>query len=93
MYSLIYNVRHIQLLQRDKCFIVLEDQNGIFSVYLETLSTLDNAIQCKRVKKSLHREKLGDEVFLAMDEQKRAVAVCGINNAKVGFQSCDMALA
>ncbi|KAH8114632.1 hypothetical protein DFH11DRAFT_1508603 [Phellopilus nigrolimitatus] len=76
----------IQLLEGDKCLVVVGDQNQDLHVYLENLSSLEAAIEYKRSKKTIKREKTGHDVAVAYDEGRRTLVVCGVDNQKPSVQ-------
>lgn len=70
-------LRHLQLLQADRCLLVIDDVDGDFMVYLERIHDLSAAVAAGRNKKRVVKQKIGDQVLLAYDETKRMLAVCG----------------
>ena len=73
--------RHIQVLDNEKCLLVVEDAGQNVYIYLQSFLNLSGAME-KRFHKRLHRDKLGDDFILAFDEQKRMLVVCAVT--KVG---------
>lgn len=80
-----FKIRHIQLLTKKKCLLILDDGKRNLDVYLEPLETLSNAVQNKRAKKHIHGERLGQNAVIAYDETKRTLVVCtsGVHNSSV----------
>lgn len=55
--------------------LVLEQADGAM-IYLESASTMDNAIRNKHPKKDFHYARVGSSLIFAYDETKRTLAVC-----------------
>ncbi|KAH7884451.1 hypothetical protein F5I97DRAFT_1937890 [Phlebopus sp. FC_14] len=68
------SVKRAQLLEGDKILLIVEDRIRNLSVYLESLTGLDGAIQRGRGK-VLHREKIGQDIIIAFDETKHMLAL------------------
>lgn len=68
-------VRHLQLLQDDRCLLVIGYTHEVL-IYLEKIDSIENAVHNSRFKKRLHKEKIGNDFLLAFDESKRMLAVC-----------------
>ncbi|KAF8260139.1 hypothetical protein EI94DRAFT_1897819 [Lactarius quietus] len=64
-----------RLLENEKFLLVLANQEKFF-IFLERLPGLDMAIQRGKWIKSLNRDRLGQNVMFAFDEEKRVLAVC-----------------
>lgn len=71
-----FEIRHIQLLSKKRCLLILDDGKRNMYVYLDPLNDLYNAVQNKKHKKPLHAEKYGHSAIIAYDETKRILAVC-----------------
>jgi hypothetical protein len=71
----VFSFRHIQLLAKDRCLLVIHRTDGASEIYMEHLSDLHLAIQHHRYKMLLQKDKIGDEFLLAYDEAKRMLAV------------------
>jgi hypothetical protein len=78
-------IRHVQILGNDRCVLIVERPDGNISIFCERLSALDNAVRNERYKKLLHRDKIGQDVLLAFDEQKRMLAVCTPTKVRIAF--------
>lgn len=80
-----FEIRHIQLLTKKRCLLILDDGKRNLDVYLETLETLSNAVQNERDKKHIHGERLRQNAVIAYDETKRTLVVCtsGVHNSNV----------
>ena len=52
-------------------------------VFLEDPERLDGIVREKKYKKRILREKLGNDIITAYDEQKRLLVVCGVDAQKV----------
>ncbi|KAH8114634.1 hypothetical protein DFH11DRAFT_1508479 [Phellopilus nigrolimitatus] len=77
----------IQLLEGDKCLVVVDDQDQDLHIYLENLSSLEAAMKRKEgAKKRIKREKTGNDVVVAYDEGRRALVVCGVDIQKPSVQ-------
>ncbi|KAH8114613.1 hypothetical protein DFH11DRAFT_1764484 [Phellopilus nigrolimitatus] len=76
----------IKLLEGDKCLVVVDDQNQDLYVYLADLSSLEAAIEYKRFKRLIKREKTGNDVVVAYDEGRRTLVVCGVDIQKSSVQ-------
>lgn len=74
--------RLIRLLTNDRCLIVVENE-GDLNVFVGNASSLDSVISGKRHMKSIKREKTGQDVSFSFDEDKRTLAICGVDARKV----------
>ena len=74
-----------RLLENERLLLVLADQDK-HVIYLERLADMNAAIQRARPIKTLHRNKIGEDVLFAYDEAKRTLAVCA--SAKVSLFLC-----
>ncbi|KAJ6620561.1 hypothetical protein B0H10DRAFT_2188402 [Mycena sp. CBHHK59/15] len=72
-----HRILHAQSIEHGKHLVVIEDADH-FLIFLETSSALDNAISRGRssAKRVLHRDKIGSDIVLAYDEQKRMLSLC-----------------
>ncbi|KAI6030357.1 hypothetical protein EDC04DRAFT_2572165 [Pisolithus marmoratus] len=69
-----YTILRAQLLEGEKLLFIVADRVGDISVYLETLTAMQGAIQrghCKPLK----REKIGQDFQFAFDESNRMLGV------------------
>ena len=82
---MIYDIfrRFIQILDDDKCLLILDNRHGQLCILLEDVTTLNAAIENKRYKKQLHCDKLGETCLMAYDERKRMLSVCATDASKV----------
>ncbi|KDQ64238.1 hypothetical protein JAAARDRAFT_201615 [Jaapia argillacea MUCL 33604] len=65
------------ILEDGKCLLVIDDQRGSISVFLESSNSIDGALRRpEKAKKTLRRDKLGKHFLLAFDETRRILAVC-----------------
>jgi hypothetical protein len=66
------------LLPKEKCLLVVNDNQKYISVYLEGIVGMDGALKRDRgYKKRIPVEKVGVDVLISYDETKRMLAVCG----------------
>ncbi|KAK7025055.1 VWFA domain-containing protein [Favolaschia claudopus] len=72
-----HRILHMQLLESGKLLLIIADAELLY-IYFDSLVALDSAISRGRggVKRSLHRDKIGEEIILAYDEQKRMLSLC-----------------
>ena len=75
--------RLMRLLPNDQCLVVIEEENRDLYVYLAKNGELGAAIEARRYKKPIKREKTGHDVALTYDDGRRMLAVCGIDYQKV----------
>ncbi|KAJ7763628.1 hypothetical protein DFH07DRAFT_1059276 [Mycena maculata] len=70
-------ILHAQLLESGKLLLIIETPEVLY-IYLESPAALENAVSRGRAsaKRVLHRDKIGKEVLLAYDEQKRMLSLC-----------------
>ena len=80
-----FPLRFIQIIDGDKCLLILDNRRGKLYVFLEDITTLNMAIERGKYKKLLHRDKLGQTCVMAYDESKRMLAVCGTNEREVSI--------
>ncbi|KAK0202722.1 hypothetical protein DFS33DRAFT_1436579 [Desarmillaria ectypa] len=71
-------ILYMHLLASSKCLLVVDDNQlgGNLNIYLEYPSVLDNAIQQNHPKKTVHKDKLGENLVIAFDETKRMLLLC-----------------
>ncbi|KAI5122457.1 hypothetical protein M0805_008768 [Coniferiporia weirii] len=79
-------IRLLQLLENNKCLVIVEDRGHDLHIFLENLSNLDAAIANGRSKKVIKREKTGHDIVVAYDEGRRVLVVCGIDTQKPSVQ-------
>ncbi|KAI5994325.1 hypothetical protein EDD15DRAFT_788468 [Pisolithus albus] len=72
--SLGHTILRAQLLEGERLLLIVADRVGDISVYLETLTAMQGAIQRERYK-HLKREKIGQDFHVAFDESKRMLGV------------------
>ncbi|KAJ7656315.1 hypothetical protein DFH06DRAFT_1091207 [Mycena polygramma] len=72
-----HRILHAQLLDSGKLLLITEDPR-ILCIFLESPSALYNAISRGRAsaKRIVHRDKIGNDVILSYDEQKRMLSLC-----------------
>ncbi|KAJ7931787.1 hypothetical protein B0H13DRAFT_2227876 [Mycena leptocephala] len=72
-----YRILHAQLLESGKLLLILEDPQILY-IFLESPSALYHAVSRGRnsAKRTLHRDKIGNDVILSYDEQKRMLSIC-----------------
>ena len=81
--SYTYSSRHIQLLENNKCSLVVGDcRLGNLFIFCEEVFAMDTAIKNQRHKKLLHRDKIGHEFLLAFDEARRMLALCATRKVR-----------
>ena len=83
--------RRAQLLPAEKILLIVADRTGNLSVYLESLTAIDNAISKQRGK-SLNREKIGQDFVLAFDESKRMLSVVSSDKVRISIMDRRMLL-
>jgi hypothetical protein len=81
-----FTLRHAQILADDKCLLVIDDTHGNITIYCDQMSSMDAAVRQKRFRKSLNRDKIGQDFLLAYDETKRMLAVCGSHKVWILIQ-------
>ena len=64
-----------KLLENEKLLLVLADLDR-HSIYLDHVTAMDAVIQRGNVLKTLHCDKVGDDVLFAYDEAKRMLTIC-----------------
>ncbi|KAJ7210563.1 hypothetical protein GGX14DRAFT_451174 [Mycena pura] len=72
-----HRIVHAQLLENKKLLLIIQDSELLY-IFLESPSDLDRAIARGRngAKRILHLDKIGKDVILAYDEQKRMLSLC-----------------
>ncbi|KAJ7117660.1 hypothetical protein C8R44DRAFT_791229 [Mycena epipterygia] len=72
-----HRILHAQLLDGGKLLLIIEDPEHLY-VFLDHPVNLDHAISRGQpsAKRFLHRDKIGKDVILAYDEQKRMLSLC-----------------
>ncbi|KAF9531678.1 hypothetical protein CPB83DRAFT_848544 [Crepidotus variabilis] len=70
-----YSVLFSQIFAHDKLLLIVDDNQGTFSVYLESVVSIGNAIKASRPRKVIKQEKTGKDVVIAYDETKRMLAL------------------
>ncbi|KZT12556.1 uncharacterized protein LAESUDRAFT_753628 [Laetiporus sulphureus 93-53] len=80
---------HVQLLQNDKCLLIVDDNHGAIKTFLEASHTMQGALSRSSYKKILHREKVGSNCMFAFDEQKRMLAVLSADTSKLHILAFD----
>lgn len=82
------------LLENERLLLVLADRDK-HSIYLESLTGMDAALQGARAIKTLQRNKTGEDVLFAYDEVKRMLVVCAAKKVRprylvnvAGLTSC-----
>jgi hypothetical protein len=68
-------LRYAHLLEGGRILLALADPHGKISIYIESLSRIDAAIQKRSFAMQLHRDKIGETCLFAIDESKRMLAV------------------
>jgi hypothetical protein len=54
----------------------VDDRRDNIYIYLETLLAIGNAIDRRRVRRTIHQDKIGRDILVAYDESKRMLALC-----------------
>jgi len=67
--------RSAQLVASDRLLLVIDDQDGKISIYLDNFTTIGNALDNHRTRKVIRQEKTGKKVLVAFDESKHLVAL------------------
>ncbi|KAJ6519114.1 hypothetical protein C8R45DRAFT_851769, partial [Mycena sanguinolenta] len=72
-------ILHAQLIDGGKLLLIVEDVEHIY-IFLETPAALEHAVSRGRggARRVLHRDKIGKEVSLSYDEQKRMLSLCAV---------------
>ncbi|KAJ6534677.1 hypothetical protein DFH09DRAFT_932195, partial [Mycena vulgaris] len=72
-----HRIMHAQLIDGGKLLLLIEDPDLVY-IFLDHPLALDHAISRGRssAKRVLHRDKIGKDVILAYDEQKRMLSLC-----------------
>ncbi|KAJ7289087.1 hypothetical protein C8J57DRAFT_1459186 [Mycena rebaudengoi] len=72
-----HRILHAQLLNSGKLLLIIENPE-LLLIFLETPSALANAISRGRssAKRVFHRDKIGKDLIIAYDEQKRMLSLC-----------------
>jgi hypothetical protein len=68
--------RHAQVLEKERVLLIVDDRRDNLSIYLESLTAIGNAIDRRRVRRSVHQDKIGRDILVAYDESKRMLALC-----------------
>ena len=76
--------RHLQLLEKDKLLLIVDDHSSGILVYLDSQKSIGAAVQ-QQPRKSLHRSKIGEACIFTFDEVRRTLAIC--ETTKVGLPS------
>jgi hypothetical protein len=66
----------IQLLSNEKVLMIVDVGNGKLSMYLERLADMDGAIKRPGREKTLHKDRIGQDLVVAFDEQQHSFVVC-----------------
>ena len=75
IHTLTLPLRYAHLLEGDRILLALVDPSGKISIYFESLSHIDAAIQRRSFTRLLHKDKIGETCLFALDESKRMLAV------------------
>ncbi|KAJ7087696.1 hypothetical protein C8R43DRAFT_1244821 [Mycena crocata] len=81
---------HVQLLETGHILVVLEDTTNL-SVYLENPSGIHDAINRHRHRRTVHREKLGNQSIIAYDETTRMLLICAATKLTLYLYAFDEA--
>ncbi|KAJ7430289.1 hypothetical protein FB451DRAFT_1500209, partial [Mycena latifolia] len=75
-----HRISHAQLLDGGKLLLIIEDPEFLY-IFLDNPSALDHAISRGRdgARRILHRDKIGKDVIVAYDEQKRLLSLCALS--------------
>jgi hypothetical protein len=64
-------------MENNKCLLVVDDCHGNLVIFCEETSAIDAAINNRRFKKSLNRDKIGHDIpLLAFDEARHMLVIC-----------------
>jgi hypothetical protein len=77
--------RHSQLLEDNRCLLIVEYPLGAILVFLERLSSLNGAVSRRKFKRQFHRAKLGPTIVMTFDESQRMLAVCAADKVMISF--------
>ncbi|KAF7356372.1 VWFA domain-containing protein [Mycena venus] len=77
-------ILHAQLLESGKLLLIVEDADVLY-IFLESPVALDHALSRGRnsAKRVLHRDKIGKDVVLSYDEQKRMLSLCAVSKLQL----------
>jgi hypothetical protein len=65
------------VLENDRVLLVVDDQSDRFKVYLDKISTIGDALQNSRPRKTIFKhDKLGQELLVSFDETRRLLVLC-----------------
>ncbi|KAI9444004.1 hypothetical protein H4582DRAFT_2189914 [Lactarius indigo] len=76
-------VKYAHLLEGSRILVCLVDPHGNITIYLESLSRINAAIQMQSFSKLFHRDKIGETCLFALDESKRTLAVYSSSSARL----------
>ncbi|KAL1748220.1 hypothetical protein HDZ31DRAFT_71777 [Schizophyllum fasciatum] len=86
-----HRIRHVQLLSRDRCLLIVDNGCNKFHIYLEDLRALSGATEHERYLKTLHQGKLGSGIVFAFDEVTRLLSLCACQRMLLHVYSFDEA--
>jgi hypothetical protein len=69
------------LLENERLLLVLADRDTL-SIYLESLTGMDAALQGPRAIQTFYRNKMGEDVLFAYDEVKRMLVACAAKEVR-----------
>ncbi|KAF5362170.1 hypothetical protein D9756_002248 [Leucocoprinus leucothites] len=67
---------HAQLLSHDRLLLVVDDKRDNFLIYLEPLHAINAAIANQGAKRKLNQSKIGKDILVAYNEDKRILVLC-----------------
>ncbi|KAF7370363.1 VWFA domain-containing protein [Mycena sanguinolenta] len=79
-----HQILHAQLIDGGKLLLIIEDLKMLY-IYLESPATLERAVSRGRdgARRALHRDKIGKDVSLSYDEQKRMLSLCAVSKLQL----------
>ncbi|KAF7370364.1 VWFA domain-containing protein [Mycena sanguinolenta] len=77
-------ILHAQLIDGGKLLLIIEDLKMLY-IYLESPVALERAVSRGRdgARRALHRDKVGKDVSLSYDEQKRMLSLCAVSTLQL----------
>jgi len=78
----------VRFIGNNHCLLVVrdpqgvQDPQGVWNVYLDTISGLGNAVKLE-AKKIFHSEKLGSNPLFALDEAKRILVIYASDEVRI----------
>lgn len=74
--------RHAQLLANSRILLIVDDKRDSFLIYLESLHTIGAAVARQGCKRKINQVKLGRDILIAYDEDKRTLVLCSASKVR-----------